>query len=89
MKYYRLITADGGYRLTVETQNGVLTDLTSLDEDLTELDDLALAASLSGSGIDELAEGIMRSGEPAIDDLSEVMEGSRDGGIGIELPMSP
>ena len=37
MKYYRLISADDGTRLAVETQEGVLTDLTSLDEDLTDL----------------------------------------------------
>ena len=42
MRYYKLITSEGDTRLTVETGEGVLSDLTSADEDLTEIDDLAL-----------------------------------------------
>lgn len=79
MKYYRLISAEDGVRLVVETQEGVLTDLTSLDEDLTDLKDLALAASITGSSIDEVTEKLIQSGQPDIIHLEDVLDASSEG----------
>ena len=79
MRYYRLISAEEGTRLAVETQEGVLTDLTSLDKDLTELDDLALAASISGTTIDYVAERLMESGQPDLIQLEDVLDASAEG----------
>lgn len=91
MRYYRLITADGDTRLAVEVEEGVLADLTSLDADLTDIQDLALAASLSGADMDELASGLLESGEAESYDLTEVIEDSRRGAAGtrLDIPFEP
>ena len=91
MKYYRLVGGDGSLRLAVETQEGVLTDLTSLDEDLTDLEDLAMAASLADITIDTLAERIMISGQPEAYRLSDIVDGTRDGSgvLQLDMPFDP
>jgi len=91
MKYYRLMSAEDTNRLTVETQEGVLTDLTSLNEDLTELEDLALAASLSGSTIDEITETLIQSGQPDLIHLEDVIGalGNGDSDFQLDRPFVP
>ena len=91
MKYYRLISAEDGTRLAVETQEGVLTDLTSLDEDVTDLEDLASAASISGLTIDEVAERLMQTGQPDLIQLEDVLEASSEGEGSFQLdrPFEP
>ncbi len=91
MRYYKLITSEGDTRLTVETAEGVLSDLTSVDEDLTEIDDLALASALSGPTIDELATRILESGQPDEYDLTQIMDDSRDGAgdFRLDRPLEP
>jgi 2-dehydro-3-deoxy-D-arabinonate dehydratase len=91
MRYYRLIASDGGFRLTVEARDGVLSDLTSLDEDLSEIEDLALAASLSGSSIDDLAANLLRSGRAETYGLAEIVDASREGAGDLQLdrPFDP
>ena len=81
MKYYRLISAEDQDRprLAVETQEGVLADLTSLNDDLIDLEDLALAASLSNMTIDEITERLMQSGQPDIIHLEDVLNASSEG----------
>ena len=79
MRYYRLTGDDGEPRLAVEVEDEVLHDLTSIDEDLTEIDQLASAASLSGSAIDDLARTLLDAGEADTHDLSQLLDGSRDG----------
>ena len=63
MRYYALISNDGDNRLTAEPEDGLLLDLTSIDPDLTDLEDLPIAASLSGTNIDEIASRILSDGE--------------------------
>jgi 2-dehydro-3-deoxy-D-arabinonate dehydratase len=91
MRYFRLISLDGSYRLAVETQSGILTDLTSLDNDLVDLKDLALAASLADMSIDQLVENVLESGEHDTYGLAQVeadsMEGS--GEAVLDLPFDP
>ena len=91
MRYYKLITSDGDTRLTVEAKEGVLSDLTSVDEDLTEIDDLALASALSGASIDDLAMRLMESGQPDVYDLAQIIEDSRDraGDFHLDRPLEP
>ena len=79
MRYYRLTAADGEPRLAVEVEDDVLHDLTSIDEDLTEIDQLASAASLSGSTIDDLARAVLDDGEADTHDLPQLLDESRDG----------
>ena len=56
MRYYRLLLSNVGSRLVVEAQEGVLHDLTSIDEDLDDLKDLVQAASLH-----EIVQGYLKS----------------------------
>ena len=91
MRYYALISADGDSRLAAESVDGVLLDLTSLDPDLTELDDLALAAALSGTNIDEIASRVLNSGDADKFDLGELMDYSRrgEGYYRLDRPFEP
>jgi hypothetical protein len=91
LKYYQVIGLNGGSRLCTEVAEGVLTDLTSVDEDLTAIDDLALAASLSGTDVDALARAVLESGDPDTYSLSEIVEGSRAGGgeMRLDRPIEP
>ncbi len=63
MKLYRLLNDDADLSLAVETDDGALIDLTSIDPDLNEVEDLALASSLSGVGMDEIAQRLIDTGE--------------------------
>lgn len=87
MKYYSLIGPDGDARLAVETQDGVLADLTSVHNELEMLEDLALAATLSGQSIDSLALQIIDGGAPDEYSLDEIVGG--DGDAVLDLPFEP
>ena len=91
MRYYRLATADGEQMLTVETRDGVLSDLTSIDDDLTEIEDLALSASISKVEIDELAMRVLDSGVAVTYDLKEIVDNSREhtGDVRLDIPFEP
>ena len=91
MRYYRLTAADGEPRLAVEVEDDVLHDLTSIDEDLTEIDQLASAASLSSSTIDDLARAVLDAGEADTHNLPQLLDESRDGTgeFWIDRPFDP
>ncbi len=91
MKYYRLIGEEGEGRLAVEAQDGVLADLTSVDEDLSDVEELAQAASLSRLGIDEVANAVLGSGEHDTHDLNEIVEATREGegDVWLDRPFDP
>ena len=91
MRYYQLVASNGEPRLAVEPEEGVLADLTSLDDGLTGVEDLALAASLSGLDLDRLTEGVLDSGEPDTYQLSEIVEASRQatGDLQLDRPIEP
>ena len=80
MRFYRLLYDDANLTLAVETPDGSLVDLTSIDPDLTEIEDLALAASLSGVSIDEVTRNLVGSGDGDALDLDAIVEGSRKRG---------
>ena len=87
MKYYSLIGVDGDTRLVVEVQGDVLADLTSVHHDLEVLEDLALAAALSGQSIDALARQIVASGAADEYDLAEIMSG--ESAAALDMPFEP
>ena len=87
MKYYSLIGADGDIRLAVEAQEGALADLTSVHQELEALEDLALAAAVSGQSIDTLARQIVESGAPEEYSLAEIMSG--EGEVLPDMPFEP
>ncbi len=91
MRYYSLISADGDTRLAVEPLDGSLMDVTSLDPELTDLEDLALAASLSGGSIDDITNRILGSGDADRFDLAELMDNSRQaaGYYRLDRPFEP
>ena len=80
MRFYRLLYDDANLALAVETPDGSLVDLTSIDPDLTEVEDLALAASLSGVSIDEVTRNLVGPGDGDVLDLESIVEGSRERG---------
>jgi len=82
MKYYKLISANGSSRFAVEQQEGLLSDLTSVDENLSGLEVIALAASLSGTSIDKIAERIIESGQPRILRMEDVLDEKSDMRLG-------
>ena len=87
MKYYSLIGAEGDIRLAVEAQEGALADLTSVHHELEALEDLALAAAVSGQSIDTLARQIVESGAPEEYSLAEIMSG--EGDVLPDMPFEP
>ena len=78
MRFYRLLYDDANLALAVETPDGGLVDLTSIDPDLTEIEDLALASSLSGITIDEAARNLVEAGDGDTLDLKAIVDGSRE-----------
>ena len=91
MKYYRLIDSAGGPRLAVEAEEGALTDLTSVDEDVTDVEDIAHAASLSGASMDEVAGSLMDAAQGEAYALTQIIEDSRegDGEVILDIPFEP
>ena len=87
MKYYSLIGIDGDAMLAVETSEGVLADLTSVHQELEVLDDLALAAALSGKSIDALAQQIIESGVAEEHSLAGIVEG--ESAAALDMPFEP
>ena len=88
MRYYRLADKQGKTRLAVEAREGALADLTALMPGLTRVDDLALAARVSGESIDALALRILDGGGATAEfDLAEVMSG--EGDLRLLLPFEP
>ncbi len=91
MRFYRLLHEDANLALAVETPEG-LVDLTSIDPDLADIEDLALASSLSGITIDEVARNLVEAGDGDVLDLDAVMEGSRERGAAgpyLDRPFDP
>ena len=86
MKYYSLIDAVGDARLAVEAREGVLSDLTSVHDDLDELEDLAYAATLANLSIDELTRRIIDDGNAEEYDLNDILS---DSGIDMLFPGIP
>ena len=86
MKYYSLIDAVGDARLAVEAREGVLSDLTSVHDDLDELEDLAYAATLANLSIDELTRRIIDDGNAEEYDLNDILS---DSGVDLLFPGIP
>ena len=91
MRYYKLFSSGGEPILAVETDNGILSDLTSVAEDITDVEDLALAASLSGDTLDAVVSRILNTSQPETYDLSEVIDQSKNGAgeLGLDRPYEP
>ena len=62
LKYYRLANSIGDVCLSVETGEGILENLTSIEDDVTDILDLIKASSITGESIDDIARKILDSG---------------------------
>ena len=91
MRYYRLIDAAGSQRLAIETGDGELSDLTSADEDMIDVEELVRASSLSGVDVDALAERLLDGTSPVTYDLGRLIDDSRsgDGDMLLDRPFDP
>jgi 2-dehydro-3-deoxy-D-arabinonate dehydratase len=72
LRYYRLLDPLGNTSLCVETGEGQLEDITSVESDVMDISDLLHAASLSGESIDSLAMMVLESGEADSIQLGEI-----------------
>ena len=91
MRYYKLTGAEGEPRLAVEIDDAVLVDLTSIDEDVIDIGDMAVAASLSSQSIDDLALRLLERGHVDTYHLDQVVEDSRaeTGDLWLDRPIEP
>jgi len=91
LRYYRLIDTAGSQRLAVETGEGELSDLTSADEDMVDVEELVRASSLSGVSVDDLTHRLLERSSPETYDLGQVIEDSRsgDGDLLLDRPFDP
>ncbi len=92
MRYYRLVGDDGRSRVAVENERGVLLDLTSIDASVSRIEDLASAAFLSQSSIDQVSKTFLSSGNPDSYSLDSLIDHSRetpDYGIKLGRPFDP
>ena len=91
MRFYKLVGADGDSILAAEMSDGVLADLTSLDEDLADVEQLALAASLTQGSIDDVTRAVLDTGDAETYSLPDLVEESRQGSgdLWLDRPIEP
>ncbi|MDE2822259.1 MAG: hypothetical protein OXK79_01985, partial [Chloroflexota bacterium] len=92
MRYYRMTNVDGDTVIGVEAEPGRVTILTDIKPDVSDIRDLILAASLSGSGMDEITMALLEEvGEPESVDLDELLDGTRGehGDFLLDRPIDP
>ena len=91
MRYYRLIDTAGAQRLAVETSDGKLADLTSVDEDMIDVEELVRASYLSDVSIDTLVQRLVEGKSPEIYELGQIMDDSRSaaGDLWLDRPFDP
>ena len=91
MRYYRMRDSRGDTHLTVETQPGTLSSLTSLNDDVADFRDLLHVSHISGLGIDDITRNVLSSGDAETFDLEQMTESSRSatGAARIIAPLTP
>ena len=79
MRYYRIRTNRGEDHLAAEAEDGRLTSLTSINEEVREFRDLLRASYITGQGTDDIARHILSGGDGQSFDLSALIEESKSG----------
>ena len=87
MRYFRLVSAQGDLRIAVEVDEGVLSDITSVDEDISQIDDLAMAAALSGDTIDGVVRRMFSTTRADIVSLADL--GKQNSEYTLDIPFDP
>ena len=68
----------------------MLEDITSIEDDLDDIADLARTSALTGISIDDIARTILDSGSAEQIYLDKVIESTREGGdLRIDIPLDP
>ena len=76
--------------MAVETGENVLEDITSIEDDLDDISDLARTSALTGISIDDIVRTILDSGSAEQIQLDELIESSKsEGPLRIDIPLDP
>ena len=91
MKYYRILEKFGKIHLCVETSDGVLTSLTSVNDLVNSYEDLLDVADISGITVDNLTKNVLGQGKGITFDLTELIDWSikKSGSAYIIKPIEP
>ena len=91
MKYYRVLEQFGKIHLCVETSDGVLTSLTSVNDLVNSYEDLLDVADISGIAVDNLTKNVLAQGKGVTFDLTELINWSikKSGSAYIIKPIEP
>ena len=91
MKYYRVLEQFGKIHLCVETSDGVLTSLTSVNDLVNSYEDLLDVADISGITVDNLTKNVLAQGKAVTFDLAELIKWSinKTGPACIIKPIEP
>ena len=91
MKYYRVLEQFGKIHLCVETSDGVLTSLTSVNDLVNSYEDLLDVADISGITVDNLTKNVLGQGKGITFDLTELIDWSikKSGSAYIIKPIEP
>ena len=91
MKYYRVLEQFGKIHLCVETSDGVLTSLTSVNDLVNSYEDLLDVADISGITVDNLTKNVLAQGKGVTFDLTELIKWSikKSGSSCIIKPIEP
>ena len=91
MKYYRVLEQFGKIHLCVETSDGVLTSLTSVNDLVNSYEDLLDVADISSITVDNLTKNVLAQGKGITFDLAELINWSikKSGPAYIIKPIEP
>ena len=91
MKYYRVLEQFGLTHLCVETKEGVLTSLTSINNLVSSYEDLLDVADVGGSLVDTVTRNVLSQGKGVTFDLTELINWSvnKSGPARIIKPIEP
>lgn len=91
MKYYRVLEQFGIIHLCVETSEGVLTSLTSINDLVNSYEDLLDVADISGKNVDSVTRNVLTQDKGVTFELTELINWSvkKSGPARIIKPIEP
>ena len=79
MRYYRIRDRMGDFQVLAEKNEGQLTSLTSINDEVRSFDDLLRTSHIGGQSVDDIARHILSQGEGTGYGLQELIEWSKSG----------
>ena len=79
MRYYRIRDNRGDVHLAAETEEGSLSSLTSVNEEVKDFQDLLRVSYIGGQSVDDVARYVLSSGDAETFDLDTLIEWSKTG----------